>query len=356
MDHATRFLSDLGIDHPIIQAPMAGVSTPALAAAVSNAGGLGSLGIGASTADQARRMIRETRALTCRPFGVNVFAQQPPRRDDGREAQWLRYIGRFFEECGAPIPGSLDEIYRSFLEADDVYDMLLEERPAVVSFHFGIPSPEKIRAMREAGIRTAATATNPEEAAAIEQAGIEIIVAQGIEAGGHRGMFDPAAADERLSLSVLVRLLARQTRLPIVAAGGIMDGQGVKAALALGASAAQLGTAFIPCPESSASAGHRRNLVNGRGARTRLTAVPSGRPARAIVNRYIEYGESRDAPPVPDYPVAYDATKRLNAAAAGKGIDDFAVQWAGQGAPLAREMPAAQLVERLVAEWRQASG
>lgn len=344
-------LARLGVQLPIIQAPMAGVSTPALAAAVSNAGGLGSLGIGASTVDQARQMIEETRALTSRAFSVNVFCHAPAQRDAAREAAWLAHLAPLFAEAGATPPASLAEIYRSFLEDEAMFELLLTLRPAVVTFHFGLPADRRIQALRQAGIYTMATATNLHEAAQIEQAGVDAIVAQGIEAGGHRGFFDPNAPDERLSTWVLLRLLLRQTRLPVIAAGGIMDGQGIRAALDLGAVAAQLGTAFILCPESAANASYRANLQSERAASTRLTSVISGRPARGLVNRLITFGEAAGSPAPADYPVAYDAAKQLNAAAARQNNPEFAAQWAGQGAPLARAMPAAQLISTLVSEW-----
>ena len=319
MSSSQQFLAQLAVRYPIIQAPMAGIATPRLAAAVTNAGGLGSLGLGASTASQARQMIEETRALTRGPFNLNVFCHAPAQRDAAREAAWLGHLAPLFDDAGIPAPASLDEIYKTFLGDEEAFRMLLELRPAVVSFHFGLPAGEQIAALHQAGIFTMATATNPREAALIEKAGIGAIVAQGIEAGGHRGMFDPEDTDERLSTSVLVRLLARQTRLPVIAAGGIMDGAGIKAALDLGAAAAQLGTAFILCPESSANAAYRENLKSGRAALTRLTPVLSGRPARGMVNRLISHGEAPGSPPPAPYPVAYDAAKQLNAAAAKAG-------------------------------------
>lgn len=352
VEHAGKgCIQFLGIDHPIIQAPMAGVSTPVLAAAVSNAGGLGSLGIGASTVAQARKMIEETRDLTARPFNVNVFCHQPARRNVETEARWLNYLAPLFREFEAEIPAHIKEIYTSFVAADEVFEMLLETRPAVVSFHFGLPAPDKIAALRAAGVMTIATATSLLEAQAMEAAGIDAIVAQGIEAGGHRGMFDPEAVDQQLSTSVLVRLLVSRTRLPVIAAGGIMDGAGIRAALDLGAVAVQLGTAFILCPESAANASYREKLKSVQAAATRLTRILSGRPARGIVNRFMNYCEAAGSPAPPDYPVAYDAAKQLNAAAARKGNFEFAAQWAGQGAPLAREMPAADLIATLVQEF-----
>jgi nitronate monooxygenase len=350
MNPSEQFLARLAVRYPIIQAPMAGVSTPRLAAAVSEAGALGSLGLGASNAAQARQMLEEVRSLTGRPWNANVFCHVPAQRDAAREAAWLGHLAPLFAEAGIPVPSSLDEINKSFNQDEEMFRMLLELRPAVVSFHFGLPSSERLAAFRQAGVFTMATATNLREAQAIEQAGIDAIVAQGIEAGGHRGMFDPDSSDERLSTSVLVRLLVRKTGLPIVAAGGIMDGAGIRAALDLGAAAAQLGTAFILCPESSASSAYRDNMKSERTAATRLTAALSGRPARGLVNRLISHGEAAGAPRPAAYPVAYDAAKQLHAAAAKSGNHEFAAHWAGQGAPLAREMPAAELVRTLVEE------
>lgn len=350
MSSSRQFLDRLGLQFPIIQAPMAGASTPRLAAAVSNSGGLGSLGIGAGTVAQARQMIEDTRALTAGPFNVNVFCHAPAVRDAQREAAWLVHLAPLFAQLGAAVPMALDEIYQTFIGDDAAFSLLLEQRPAVVSFHFGLPTRQQIAALRQAGIYTMATATNVREAALIEQAGVDAIVAQGVEAGGHRGVFDPQAPDERHSTSVLLRLLAGSTTLPLIAAGGIMDGQGIRAALDLGAVAAQLGTAFVLCPESSANAGYRANLKSGRATSTRLTSVLSGRPARGMVNRLIEHGEAPGSPLPAAYPVAYDAAKQLNALASQHGDSEFAAQWAGQGAPLAREMGAQELVLTLARE------
>ncbi|SOZ18007.1 2-nitropropane dioxygenase, NPD [Cupriavidus taiwanensis] len=342
-------LRRLGIRTPIIQAPMAGVSTPALAAAVTNAGGLGSLGVGAMDAEAARQAIRETRALTSGPFNVNVFCHAPAVADSAREQAWLTYLAPRFAEFGATPPATLREIYRSYVTDDAMHAMLLEERPAVVSFHFGLPDAGRIRALRDAGIVLLASATSLDEARAIEAAGIDAIVAQGIEAGGHRGVFDPAAVDEGLGTFALVRVLATRTRLPVIAAGGIMDGAGITAALALGAQAAQLGTAFIACPETVADGPYREALLQARRP-TVLTRAISGRHARGLANRFTELGAAADAPATPDYPTAYDAGKALHAAAKARGSADFAAQWAGQAVPLARALPAAQLLAALAGE------
>lgn len=341
-------LSLLNIELPIIQAPMVGVSTPKLAAAVSNAGGLGSIGIGASNVEQARAMLRETASLTDRPFNVNLFCHAPAVPDATREAQWLEFLAPRFAEFDAAAPTALREIYTSFVEDFGMLEMLLEERPAVVSFHFGLPPQSSIDALKDAGIVLLACVTHLDEAQQAQRAGVHALVAQGYEAGGHRGVFDPQQ-DSRMGTFALVRVLTEACKLPVIAAGGIMDGAGIRAVLQLGASAAQLGTAFILCPESSANAAYRDALQGPRAHQTRVTSAISGRPARGMVNRnYIDL--ETNAPALPDYPIAYDANKALNAAAATKANIGFAVQWAGQGAPLARAMPAAALVKLLATE------
>lgn len=352
MSAPARLTELLGIRYPLIQAPMAGVATPELAAAVSNAGALGSLGIGASSPAQARAMIERTLSLTANPINVNVFCHATAPRDAAREDAWLAFLKPLFDEVDAALPDRLSAIYPSYLESEDTFALLLELRPAVVSFHFGVPPTYQIDALKAVGIRTLATATNLDEANHAVGAGIDAVIAQGIEAGGHRGVFDPEAPDERLPTAVLTRLLVTSLNVPVIAAGGIMDGTSIKGALDLGASAAQLGTAFILCPESSANAAYRAALKDERARRTRLTHAISGRPARGIYNRLIEWAESSLAPTPAAYPMAYDANKQLNAAATNLGEHGFAAQWAGQGAPLARELPAAALIETLVREWQ----
>ena len=347
---STPLLSLLNIELPIIQSPMVGVSTPKLAAAVSNAGGLGSIGIGASTVEQARSMLRETAALTDKPFNVNLFCHAPAVQDRARESRWLNVLAPFFAEFDAAAPTSLREIYTSFVEDADMLQMLLEEKPAVVSFHFGLPPQPAVDALKQAGIVLLCSVTSLAEAQLAEHAGVHALVAQGFEAGGHRGIFDPQQ-DSEMGTFALVRVLADACRLPVIAAGGIMDGAGINAVIQLGASAAQLGTAFILCPESSANAAYREALKGPRAHQTKVTRLISGRPARDMVNRNFT-SLPANTTALPDYPIAYDANKALNAAAAAKANTEFAVQWAGQGAPLAREMPAAALVNVLVAEMK----
>jgi len=233
--------------------------------------------------------------------------------------------------------------------------MLLEVAPPVVSFHFGLPAADRIAALKAVGCTLLASATSIAEARRIKAAGIDMIVAQGWEAGGHRGMFDPAAPDDRLGTMALTRLLVTQIGVPVIAAGGIMDGAAIRAALTLGAVATQLGTAFIPCPESSADAAYRMALTSDAAQHTIMTSAISGRPARCLANDLTRWAAAPRGD-VPDYPIAYDAGKALNAAATKAGRTGFGAQWAGQGAPLCREMPAGNLVELLWREANQASG
>jgi nitronate monooxygenase len=346
---ATNLLERLGIAVPIVQAPMAGWATPALAAAVSNAGALGSLGLGPMTVESARALIRETRSLTNRPINVNLFCHVPPGIELEREARWLGYLKQHFSHFDAQPPATLGRGFTSFLDDDAMLAMLLQERPGVVSFHFGLPEPAKIAALRDAGIVLMATATSLDEAERVAASGIDAVVAQGVEAGGHRGVFDPSSPDEGLGTTPLVRLLVRETSVPVIAAGGIMDGAGIAAALALGAQAAQLGTAFLATFESAADSADRAALLSPQ-SRTTLTNVISGRPARAIENQFTKLGQDPACPSVPDFPLAFVAGKALDAAAQAHGSSEFAARWAGQGVRLSRAMPAADLVATLVRE------
>ncbi|MGO2306410.1 MAG: NAD(P)H-dependent flavin oxidoreductase [Providencia sp.] len=350
MKKTNIFLSRLGLRYPIIQAPMAGVSTAKLAAAVCEAGGLGSLGLGASSVEQARQLIAETQTLTNKPFNVNLFCHHHPQRNHENEQAWIDYLLPQFSEFKITPPKKLNEVYQTFIDNIEMLELLLEMKPAVVSFHFNIPSAEVIRQFKQQGIYTMATATNLQEARLIESSGIEAIIAQGIEAGGHRGMFDVQAKDESLTTNTLVSLLHRHTTLPIIAAGGIMDGDDIKLALQNGAMAAQLGTAFILCPESAANAHYRAKLKSQTTDNTVLTTAISGRPARGVINQFIRIGHEYGANKLPDYPIAYDVGKQLNAAAMQLGSDEFAAHWAGQSVARAREMSAKELVETLVQE------
>ncbi len=354
MTSTSTLLELFVIDTPIVQAPMAGVSTPEMAAAVSNAGALGSLGLGASNAAQARAMIAAFRERSPRSLHVNVFCHRPARADPTRESRWIERLRPELTRFGATVPTSLKEIYRSFVEDDDMLALLLAERPKVISFHFGLPPGDRVRALRDAGIVLLGSATNLAEARTLASAGVHAIIAQGHEAGGHRGVFDPDAGDDQLGTFALTRLLVRHIDLPIIAAGGIMDGAGIAAVLRLGASAAQLGTAFIACDESQADAGYRAALKSDAAEHTQVTRVLSGRPARCLSNRFTTLGRDVSPQDIPDYPIAYDVAKTLHAAAKANGESGFGAQWAGQGAPLSRAMPAAELVATLRRELAEA--
>jgi nitronate monooxygenase len=270
--------------------------------------------------------------------------------DGERETAWLEWLRPQFAEFDAEPPKALRIIYRSFADDAQMLAMLVDTKPPVVSFHFGLPSDEAITALKAGGTVLLATATSLDEARRIEAAGIDVVVAQGIEAGGQRGVFDPSAPDEGLGILPLTRLLVREGCLPVIAAGGIMDGAGIAAVLALGADAAQLGTAFIGCPESAADDGYRAALTGPGSHRTKLTTLISGRPARSLPNRFVALMESLGERLPPDYPIAYDAGKALHAAAKAKGEHGYGAHWAGQGAPLARSLPAAELVAALASE------
>jgi nitronate monooxygenase len=333
---------------------MAGVSTAEMAAAASNAGALGSIGVGSIDAEATRKMIAAVKAKTQRSFNVNVFCHQPAIADEAREAAWLARLQPVFARYGAKPLEHLTEIYQSFLTDDAKLAVFLAERPAVVSFHFGLPAQERIDALRAAGIILLATATNLEEGKAIAAAGIDAVVAEGYEAGGHRGIFDPDKRDDQLGTIALTRLLVKELDIPVIAAGGIMDGAGIAAALSLGAVAAQLGTAFIACTESLADTGYRAALLGSPAHHTVMTRAISGRLARCLANRFTALGEQVPPDEIPDYPTAYDAGKALHAAAKAKGEFGYGAQWAGQGAPLARTLGTAELIDLLRHEMEQA--
>ncbi|MHB1870538.1 MAG: NAD(P)H-dependent flavin oxidoreductase [Steroidobacteraceae bacterium] len=347
---STTLLRRLNFRFPILQAPMAGVSSPSMAAAVSEAGGLGAIGVGAAGAQRASEMIAAVRQRTAGPLNVNVFVHRPATVDENREAAWVERLRPCFAEFGAEPPARLREIYTSFAADDAMLTMLTETRPAVVSLHFGLPEASRLQALRDAGIVLLATATSLTEARQAAAAGVHAIVAQGYEAGGHRGVFDPQAPDDQLGTLALTRILVNEINVPIIAAGGIMDGHGIRAALALGAAAAQLGTAYIATDESLADDGYRAALFSPAAHHTVMTRVISGRPARSLCNRFTTLGEQTGDGAIPDYPIAYDLGKALHAAATKQGDFGYGAQWAGQGAPLARRMPAGTLTRTLAAE------
>lgn len=333
---------------PIVQAPMAGgVSTPKLVAAVSQAGGLGFLAAGYKTADAMREEIRTVRTLTDEPFGVNLFV--PSREDVDFEAV-LQYRNRLEGEArrrgvelGEPVADEDD--WEAKLE------VLLKEPVPVVSFTFGCPPPDVIDALKKRGSCVVVTVTTPQEAIAAHRAGADALCVQGVEAGGHRASFrNRLSAEEDYPLLVLLRLVRQEVPLPLLAAGGIMHGRHVAAVLAAGACAAQMGTAFLRCPESGAHPVHKAALVDPRFTSTALTRAFTGRRARGLVNRFMR---EHDAAAPAAYPHLHHLTQPLRRAAAQAGDPEDMALWAGQGFRLACEIPAAELVHQLMDEARQ---
>ncbi|HMQ40559.1 MAG TPA: nitronate monooxygenase [Paracoccus sp. (in: a-proteobacteria)] len=336
---AMMLLERIGMRVPVVQAPMAGVTTPALAAAVANAGGLGSLGVAAMDAARAGQEVRATRALTSARFNVNVFCHRPPRRDAAKEKAWLDSLAPDFARFGAAPPEMLSDGYRPFADDPEMLAMLLAERPGVVSFHFGLPAPEQLAALRDSGAVLLGSATNIADALAIEAAGLDGIVAQGWQAGGHRGVTDENAPDARLETLPLLSAL-KDIGLPLIAAGGIMSRTDVQAALDAGAVAAQCGTAFLVADEAGTSAPHRAALTAGR---TRMTRAISGRPARGVENLISSRGDSA----APDYPLPYSALKALHGVASKAGEYGYGPFWAGTECARARSGTAAEILSRL---------
>ncbi|MBA0049878.1 nitronate monooxygenase [Streptomyces sp. AJS327] len=339
--------------YPVVQAPMAGgTSGPRLAAAVSGAGGLGSLAAGYKSPAAMRDEVRELRGLTDRPFAVNLFMPQPPTGDPAAVEVYREQLApeaAWYEVPLGSTDGAADDAYQEKLA------VLLDEPVPVVSFTFGCPSPEVLERLARAGSQTVVTATTLVEALAAEEAGADAVCLQGTEAGGHQSTHVDSPRDERngggLGLLALLTQVRETVRLPLIAAGGLMRGGQVAAVLAAGASAAQLGTAFLICPESGAHPLHKRALLDPVFTRTEITRAFSGRPARGLTNRFIEE-HGRYAPAA--YPQVHYLTAGLRKAAAAAGDPQAMALWAGQGHRLARELPAARLVEVLVAELAEA--
>jgi nitronate monooxygenase len=343
------FLQRLGIAHPILLAPMAGAGgTPELAAAVSNAGGLGAWGGAYAKPDEIAATIRRLRALTSRPFNINLFAGgcQTDHTIDPRPM--LELVGAAHARLGLPppvLPAPPADPFDAQLEA------VLEERPPVFSFTLGMPSPAQIAALRERGIAVLGTATTTEEARLLAQAGVDAIVAQGAEAGAHRGTFAAPFEDSMVPLATLMRDICRSVALPVIASGGIMDGRDAAAALQLGAAAVQLGTAFLPCPESGAPAAYKRALLAAKSDTTVVTRAFSGRPARGLTNGFIAMVVGRESTILP-FRQQNDLTRPMRNEAGRQGVADFISLWAGQGVARSRAMPASDLVAALIEEGR----
>ncbi len=342
----------LGIEHSIIQAPMAGgTTTPELVAAVSNAGGLGSIGAAYLTPDQIRESVAAVRRLTSRPFGVNLFVAAPavdPATWNG--GPMLGFLAPHHAALGLPLP----ELPSSFApEPEAQLAAVLDERVPVFSFTFGVPDAGAIAAFQAAGTRVFGSATTVAEARVLADAGVDGVVAQGSEAGAHRATFAGGFEESMVGTLALVPQVVDAIDIPVVASGGIMDGRGIVAAEALGAAGVQLGTAFLTTDESGASAAYREALLRARDDQTVLTRAFSGRPARGIVNDFISQMSAPDAPEPLPFPVQNALTGPVRRAAAAQADPDRLALWAGQGVPLARAIGAGALVAQLVEEREQ---
>lgn len=338
-----RLLDLFGIQHPIIQAPMAGVQVSALAIAVSDAGGLGSLPCALLSLEQARAEIQIIRQRTDKPYNVNFFCHKPPPRDEAREAKWVERLAPYRRELGVEQP----TITMGRAPFDEDACALVEAfRPPVVSFHFGLPEDALYRRVKATGTKIISSATTVEEARWLEARGVDAVVAQGAEAGGHRGIFLSDDVASQPGTMALVPQVVDAVRVPVIAAGGIGDARGIAAALMLGAAGVQIGTAYLLTPEATTSKFHRAALKAARDDQTVLTNVFTGRPARGIVNRIIrEVGPmSADAPAFPD---ATAATFPLRMKAEAQGSGEFSSLWSGQAPRFAREMPAGDLTRAL---------
>ena len=338
----------LGIELPIIQAPMAGVQGSALALAVSNAGGLGSLPCAMLSLDAVRSELAVMKAQTNKPFNVNFFCHTQPAPDPEREASWRSTLSSYYQEFGID-PATIAAGPGRAPFSSDVADIVGEFRPAVVSFHFGLPSADLLGLVRAWGSTILASATTVEEARWLQAHGADAIIAQGLEAGGHRGMFLTEDVSTQIGTFALVPQIVRAVNLPVIAAGGIADAQGVRAALALGAVGVQVGTAYLRCPEATTSRVHRAALEQLSARHTALTNLFTGRPARGIVNRLMrELGPLSAA--VPTFPLATSAIAPLRAQAEAQGSGDFSPLWSGQNASGCQELPAARLTQVLAAD------
>jgi nitronate monooxygenase len=343
-----RVLDLFGIEHPILLSPMANASSIELAVAVSEAGGLGAIPCAGLTPVQIRAQLQAAAQRTSRPFNVNFFCHKPPVYDAARDARWRARLSRYYEELGLePLSGAPPEPPPPF---DEHACALIEEfKPKVVSFHFGLPEGSLMKRVKSSGALVIASATTVQEARWLEQRGCNAIVAQGYEAGGHRGMFlDEEVATQVGGLS-LVPQVADAVRVPVIAAGGIADGRGVAAALVLGAAAAQIGTAYLLTPESGFKPIQRETLRRARDNSTALANVLTGRPARAVVNRLTRELGLID-PEAPAFPQAAWALAPLRKKAEDDGVADFVYALFGQSAAMARDVPAAELTKALAAD------
>ena len=348
----TPLCDRLGIRLPIIQAPMPVASTPALVAAVSQAGALGSFAFNYTQPETMLSEAEAARARTNAPFNANLFvSKQPPAVAAPAQRGALDAVAGYYREFGLPAPEPVQAPYAPDLEAQ--LRAIEEIRPAVFTFHLGDVPRERVRRIQALGAKVGGSANCIAEARHLEALGVDFVVAQGAEAGGHRASYLRDPYDSMTGTLALTRMIVRSVKIPVVAAGGIMDGAGIAAVLALGAQAAWLGTAFIPCPESGSPRAHKDGILNSREDTTLVTEKFSGKPARAIANRFLREMHERAAPQLV-FPAQNSLTGKLRAAAANAGNAEFVAMYAGQATPLARELPAADLVAALEAETLEA--
>jgi nitronate monooxygenase len=346
MKLATPLAERLGLATPLIQAPMAGgPSSQELVAACSAAGALGSFGFAYTQPEEMKKQAAWVRTKTSGPFGINLFtSEQPGAIDPGAQRGALDAVAGYYKELGLPAPEPVKAPYAPDLEAQ--LDAIAEIRPRVFTVHLSDLDQKRIKIFQSHGILVGGSATCVAEAQRLESLGFDFVIAQGGEAGGHRGSYLRDPYQSLTGTLALVRLVVRAVRLPVVAAGGIMDGAGIAAVLALGAQAAQLGTAFIPCPESGAPQIYKDLLLKEKEDNTRLTEKFSGKPARGLANRFIREMAERNAPQLA-FPAQNSVTGRLRQASAKAGKPDFIALWAGQAAPLSQALPAAALIRVL---------
>jgi len=353
MSIQTVLTQRLRLRYPIIQAPLAGgADTPQLVAAVCNGGGIGFIGAAYSTPEQILQLAAAVRSQTRQPFGINLFAPLPAAEMPSDFSAALQWVAPYYAELGLPAPTAPPVPPSRFSEQ---LAACLEGGAAAFSFTFGCPSPEAIAAIKQHGMFLMGTATTVDEAIILEKAGVEAIVAQGSEAGGHRGTFNGIFEAGMIGTISLVPQIVDAVTVPVIASGGIMDGRGIAAALALGAGAVQMGTAFLTCDEAGIPNSYKQAILGAREHQTRVTRAFSGRPARGIVNRFMDEVESSKLPEaVLPFPLQNALTRPLRTAAANLERPEFLSLWAGQGVRMARRLPAAELVSRLVAETEEA--